>query len=495
VSETLFLTSYNNTMVLLDTSATPAKRTELYKTSDASLRPIYAMPVAARTPPPIIAENTYQGERWYPEARPATVQIQNVYVTDSYGKLPDGVKIKSLRIVQILPKTTPLFNQPRLGYSSENVAKMALGTVPVEDDGSVFFEAPIGKEIMFQVLDDKGMAVQTMRSGTYLHPGENMTCVGCHEDKLAAPPAGGTPAASKRPASKMEMELGKIEPINYARTISPILTKKCVPCHQSKSVSPTDVKYSSMEPYSFWFAGDISDTVAKHGGSRSKAGAIGALGSRMGKALLTATHQKAQSDGTYTDMDARTLVQWLDLGSDELGAFDNQDGQRRGDLVWPSLDVDKNDPQGLTYTPETPYVPRKDAGVSPDVGADAALATGGTSGNTGAGGATSKGGQSGSTSAGGAGGSAGSSASSGGKTGSSGGAGGASAAGAGASGGSGGSKGGQSSSSRGGSAGTSTASDSRSSSGCNVGTNANASQPAWLLFLAGLALVLRGRRR
>jgi hypothetical protein len=298
----------------------------------------------------------------------------------------------------------------------------------------------------------------------------------------------------------MEMELGKIEPINYARTISPILTKKCVPCHQSKSVSPTDVKYSSMEPYSFWFAGDISNTLAKHGGSRSKPGAIGALGSRMGKALLTATHQKAQSDGTYTDLDVRTLAQWLDLGSDELGAYDNQDAQRRGDLVWPSLDVDKNDPQGLTYTPETPYVPRKDAGVSPDVGADAALATGGTSGSAGAGGATSKGGQSGSTSAGGASGNggAGGSASSGGKTGSSGGAGASGAGGAGAGGatsGSGGSKGGQSSGGSGGSSGTSTASNNKTSSGCNLGTGAHASQPAWILLLVGMALVRRGRRR
>jgi hypothetical protein len=493
LSETLFLTSYNNTMVLLDTSVKPAKRTEVYKTSDASLRPIYAMPLAARTAPPVIAENTYQGERWYPEARPATVQVQNVYVTDTYGKLPDGVKIKSMRIVQVLPKTTQLADDPRLGYSSQNVAKMALGTVPVEDDGSVFFEAPIGKEILFQLLDDKGMAVQTMRSGTYLHPGENLTCVGCHEDKMAAPPAGGSPAASKRPASKMEIELGKIEPINYARTISPILSKKCVPCHQSKSVSPTDVKYSSMEPYSFWFASAGDNRVAGHGGSRSKPGAIGARGSRMGKALLTATHQKAQSDGNYTDTDVRTLVQWLDLGSDELGAFDNQNAQRQGQLVWPSLDVDKNDPQGLKYQPETPYVERKDAGVAPDLATDTAVAAGGTSGNTGAGGATAKGGQSGSTSAGGAGGSSGtqSSAASGGKNGASGGTG---AGGASANSGSGGNKAGQSANASGGSSGTATATN-NGSTGCSIGTHAGAPAQAWFLLLAGIALVLRGRRR
>ena len=331
-----------------------------------------------------------------------------------------------------------------------------------------------------------------MRSGTYLHPGENLTCVGCHEDKMAAPPAGGTPAASKRPASKMEMELGRIEPINYARTISPILSKKCVPCHQSKSVSPTDTTYGAMEPYSFWFASNIDDRVPWHGGSRSKPGAIGALGSRMGKALLTSTHQKAQSDGTYTDTDVRTLVQWLDLGSDELGAFEDQDAQQRGDLVWPALDVDKKDPQGLQYQPETPYVPRKDAGVSPDLGADTALATGGASGNAGAGGATN-GGQTGSRSAGGAGGngSVGGSASSGGKTSASGGSRAGGAAASGGNSGSGGSAGGKSSGASGGSSGTAT----NSSSGCSMGTHASAPAHAWFPFLLGIALLLRGRRR
>jgi hypothetical protein len=541
LSETLFLTSYNNTMVLLDTSTTPAKRTELYKTSDASLRPLYAMPLAARTPPPVITEGTYQGERWSPAARPATVQVSNVYVTDTYGKLPDGVKITSMRIVQVLPKTTQLLDDPRLGYSSENVAKMVLGTVPVESDGSVFFEAPIGKEILFQVLDANGMAVQTMRSGTYLHPGENMTCTGCHEDKMAAPPTGGTPSASLRPASKLEPELGRVEPINYARYISPILTKKCFPCHQGTN-APTNAAYSAMEPYSFWFAGNISNTVAKHGGSRSKPGMIGARGSRMGKALLDATHQKAQADGTYNDTDVRTLVQWLDLGSDELGSFDNQNAQRQGQVVWPTLDVDKNDPQGLTYKPETPYVERKDAGSSgPDLpqadgpapsGTGGATSSGGNTsgGNRGTGGTVSSGGQSGSgsqtTPTGGAGGAAGggsggaggsgtqgtvasggqpgsggtgkpSPVASGGQPGSGGATGTRSTVASGGQPGSGGGTGTRSTGSSGGQSGSGGTSAVRSTSGlaCSMGANPSAPAGAWILFVIGSALLVRNRRK
>ncbi len=382
LSETLFLTSHDNKMVLLDTSVKPAKRTEIYATKDLSTRPLYAQPVAERTPPPVIVETTFQGERWSPSVPPATVQIANVYTTDSYGKLPADVKIKSLRVVQILPKTTQLANDPRVGHSSQNVAKLALGTVPVEEDGSVFFEAPIEREIMFQVLDERGMAVQTMRSGTYLHPGENMTCVGCHEDKWTAPPTGGTPLASKRPASKLEPELGKIEPINYHRNIKPILSK-CFACHQGKAGSPpTDTSYGATERYSFYFMSDGSNTVANHGGSRSKPGQIGARGSRMGKALMSSTHKQALTDGKFSETDVRAIVQWLDLGSDELGAFDNAAAQRRGDLVWPTMDVDKNDPQGFKYSCEGRPCPTGTGGTGGTRASSSSHGAGGTSGGT-----------------------------------------------------------------------------------------------------------------
>jgi hypothetical protein len=528
LSETLFLTSYDNNMVLLDTSVNPAKRTQICATKDLSLRPLYAQPVAARTPPPTIVEGTYQGERWSPSVAPATVQVANVYTTDTYGKLPSGVTIKSLRIVQVLPKTTQIANDPRVGYSSQNVAKMALGTVPVESDGSVFFEAPIGKEILFQILDENGMAVQTMRSGTYLHPGENMTCTGCHEDKWTAPPTGGTPLASMRQASKMEAELGKIEPINYARNIKPILTK-CYSCHQGKAGAPTDTSYGAQESYAAWFASDISNTVAGHGGSRSKPGVTGARGSRMGKALLDATHQQAKTDGKYTDLEMRTLAQWLDLGSDELGAFDNATSQRQGNLVWPTLDVNKDDPQGLKYDCEGLPCPttggqRADSGVSgtdartADAAQGGALGAGGAGGNKGTGGTSASGGQSGSgsqtTPTGGAGGAAGggsggaggagaggtgtqSTVASGGQPGSGGATGTRSTVASGGQPGSGGGTGTRSTVSSGGQSGSGGSSAVRSSTGlaCSMGANPSAPAGAWILFVIGTAFFVRNRRK
>ena len=60
---------------------------------------------------------------------------------------------------------------------------------PVEADGSAYFQVPAGVPIYFQALDDDGLAVQSMRSATYVHPGERLACVGCHEDRSNAPPA------------------------------------------------------------------------------------------------------------------------------------------------------------------------------------------------------------------------------------------------------------------------------------------------------------------
>ncbi len=109
--------------------------------------------------------------------------------------------------MQVLPKSTPAANNPRIGFGDQSLARIPLGVVPVEKDGSVYFQAPVGKAIYFQLLDKTGMAVQSMRSVTYVHPGEQMSCVGCHEDKGRAPWADSRPAALRRGPSELKPEV------------------------------------------------------------------------------------------------------------------------------------------------------------------------------------------------------------------------------------------------------------------------------------------------
>ena len=82
------------------------------------------------------------------------------------------------------------------------VAKAVLGLARVEDDGSANFLAPAGKVLYFQALDNDFNELQRMRSVVQLQPGETRSCVGCHENRLSAPPvrAGHGVASSGRAA-------------------------------------------------------------------------------------------------------------------------------------------------------------------------------------------------------------------------------------------------------------------------------------------------------
>jgi len=345
LSESSYICNYNNSLVILDQSGS---RQELYTTtSDRVLRPIYPIPLRSRTKPPELAVQTYQGERWTEYAPRATLDVVDVRITDDYGKLPEGVTIKSMRIIQAITKSTEIADQPRIGYGMQNNARMVLGTVPVESDGSVYCEAPIGKPIYFQLLDENGMAVQSMRSVTYVHPGERLSCVGCHEDKWEAPPTGTSTMAIQRAPSKIEPEVGGVEPMNFYRLVKPVFDGKCQSCHAQNGRGPRDMSYGALEPYAFYFVGGGDNFVPYHGGSRSTPGRFGSHYARMGKAMLSSTHRQARDDGRFTEEDMRRVTLWLDCASDEFGAYRDVNRQRSGQLVWPELDVDPENPQGV----------------------------------------------------------------------------------------------------------------------------------------------------
>ncbi|MDO5554856.1 MAG: hypothetical protein Q4G68_13955 [Planctomycetia bacterium] len=165
--------------------------------------------------------------------------IENVY--EGLGPNVKPGSIKEIRIVQIFPKTTR--DLPPVGLAGEENARAILGTVPVEEDGSAFFRVPAQTPILLQVLDEKGQAWQTMRSLTYLQPGERVSCVGCHEskdssafastamDSVASPVR--SLALQKAPAEIEPGDLGG-RPFSFVETIQPILDAKCIECHNAE---------------------------------------------------------------------------------------------------------------------------------------------------------------------------------------------------------------------------------------------------------------------
>ncbi|MHC4120565.1 MAG: HzsA-related protein, partial [Planctomycetota bacterium] len=189
---------------------------------DPSISCLSPIPLRPRCKPPVIPSGTVQTARDIKKAGgkvpQETITIVNVY--DSDFTWPEASKVAALRIIQALPKTTPPPNKPRIGIANQTNARAVLGTVPVESDGSAYFEAPVGKAIYFQALDERGMAIQSMRSATYVHPGEQMTCLGCHEQKHQAsnqPTA--KPLALLRRPSKIRPDVDGSNPFNYVRLV------------------------------------------------------------------------------------------------------------------------------------------------------------------------------------------------------------------------------------------------------------------------------------
>lgn len=207
--------------------------------ADAELPCQQPVAVAARTRPALRA-STVDFRKDF-----ATHYVQDVYQGPGLEGIARGT-IKKLRVVALDfrpagvrsngsggPGGGALISTPvAIGNGAWDV-KRVLGETPVHEDGSAFFSVPARTPVYFQMLDDRGRAVQTMRSWSTLQPGENASCIGCHESKNSAPgPSYATTQAITKPPLKPEPFQGPPRGFSYLKEIQPILDQKCVSCHR-----------------------------------------------------------------------------------------------------------------------------------------------------------------------------------------------------------------------------------------------------------------------
>ena len=161
----------------------------------------------------------------------ATVLLTDIYRGEGLAGIPRGT-VKNLRVVEYYFSkrgTGGLIGS--IGMDGPWDIKRALGTVPVEEDGSAHFMIPAQTPITVQPLDEQGQALQLMRSWFVGMPGESVSCIGCHEGQSKAPPL--TPAlAALRPPSEITSSWhGPARGFNFAREVQPVLDRYCVQCH------------------------------------------------------------------------------------------------------------------------------------------------------------------------------------------------------------------------------------------------------------------------
>ena len=149
--------------------------------------------------------------------------MENVYSGPGLKDVPPGT-VKSLRLFTYHFGYQKLAGiDHRIGADGPWEAKRVLGTVPVEADGSALFRVPAKTPISFQPLDAEGKAVALMRSWMSAIPGENVSCVGCHDRQSGAPPGANQRIALTGPIREITPWRGPAHGFSFARDVHPAL--------------------------------------------------------------------------------------------------------------------------------------------------------------------------------------------------------------------------------------------------------------------------------
>jgi hypothetical protein len=276
-----------------------------------------AMPLKPRPRPPLLASRRdFASAEGY------------FYVMDVYqGTHMKGVRrgaVKSLRVVEAPEKRTwspgKWFGQgytaPGMNWHSlEN--KRILGTVPVEADGSAYFAVPAEKFVYFQLLDEDGMMIHSMRSGAFVQPGERTGCVGCHDHRLSAPSARPkAPLALQRPASRLTGWYGEPRSFGFAAEVQPVFDRHCLSCHDFGKKGAAKLVLSADRDLTFNAA--YIELWRKHyiecvGAGPAEIQSAYSWGSHPSK--LVQVLRKGHHDVKLTAEELDRIITWVDLNA------------------------------------------------------------------------------------------------------------------------------------------------------------------------------------
>ena len=218
-------------------------RTELYR--DPNLSCHQPTPLRPRRRPTVIAPVD-------PAAAAESQGLATMFMLDVYQGLT-GVKRGRVKYVRVMDALNLSWHDTwRAGRQGDGAGmqasavslggdvarKKVYGIATVHDDGSAFFTVPANKNIFFQALDENYMELQRMRTFLNLLPGENRSCIGCHEVRRKAPHLRPRrPQAMAHPVEALRPQPGDIGPrmVHYALDVQPTLDKHCVRCHSGKA--------------------------------------------------------------------------------------------------------------------------------------------------------------------------------------------------------------------------------------------------------------------
>ncbi len=281
-------------------------------------------PVMQREREPVIADQTD------PSADHGTLALVNIYRGRKMQNVKPGT-VKKLLVYEVLPKPINYAGaMSEMSAGGTFSVERLIGSVPVSADGSAYFKLPAVRSFLFLAMDEKGHCVKRMHSFTAVMPGENTTCIGCHEKRTETPSAGDRDSLlhllRTQPAN-LEPVAGVPEIFDFLRDIQPILDKHCLECHNhdreeggfniSGHWGPLyPIGYLQMSWRQLFGDNRIILPYSEHSKSNFEPYAIGTGSSRLLK-LIEEGHEGVN----LPEHEQKIIRHWLDAGANHAGTY------------------------------------------------------------------------------------------------------------------------------------------------------------------------------
>jgi hypothetical protein len=298
----------------------------LLGTYEGSLTPIVTYKGNANVHEPVPARprprESIPADRTNVREATGRMMLADVYNGRNMESVRPG-EIRKLLVLEILPKPVNFSGGMDLtSWLGTFTLERVLGTVPVEADGSAYFEVPAGRPVFFVALDANDLSVKRMQSFTNVMPGETLGCVGCHEARTQAPRAAArpNPLAVQRPASSITPFAGLPDVLDFRRDVQPVLNAHCVTCHSYENpkghvVLTDDLGVSwSISYYTLLATGQVAD--GRNGLGNQTPRTIGSAASKL-MHKIDGSHY-----GVRLPPEQRpTIWLWLESGAPYAGTY------------------------------------------------------------------------------------------------------------------------------------------------------------------------------
>jgi cytochrome c553 len=268
-------------------------------------------------------------DRTDPASATGTFVLADVTEGRNMEGVESGSQVRDLLILEALPKPINYFGGADIIATHPTYfLYRVLGTVPVAQDGSAYFEAPALRPLFFVARDGEGRGIKRMRSFTSVMPGEVMGCVGCHESRTQTPglELDLTLTALNRPAAQIEEIPGAPEIFDFPRDIQPHFDQHCVSCHSETehagrlSFSDDRNNLYSMA-YTNLFRRDILDERQPLVDIRSSWGNRPAYADGSYASPIVDYFDGGHHDVKASPATLRQLKVWIDAGAPYAGTY------------------------------------------------------------------------------------------------------------------------------------------------------------------------------